>query len=123
MQLFNLIGDIKMAGLEGQIIANAHQLGVIGISNEVNHLYGNTATNITNDDSKGVLVLIVESGTFRYQLGDTTGTISASDPGASVTDGSGSFKIPDTGPIALSAPSSFTVIGTGATDILTYYWL
>lgn len=113
-----------MSGFEGQALNTSHSMALMSVSNSINHLYGNTATAITKPtgSSYTVLVLHVESGSFRLQLGDTTGSISASDPSASVTNGTGSMKLLQDAPMAITAPATFTVIGSSGTDILTYYW-
>lgn len=72
--------------LLGQQVLSAREMGLVPLGN-VKHLYGNTATVLERPDNATAIVLDVESGSFRAQVGDTaTATASATDlfsgPGA-----------------------------------------
>lgn len=110
--------------MQNQKVPSADQIGLLAVSDAVQHLKGTTATVIAKpSNDKSILVLMVEEGNFRYTIGDTTSTIGNTDPSASVTNGSGSVKITKGAPVAFAAPTSFTARGYTANDILTYWWL
>lgn len=115
-----------MAGKEAQRINAPGSLGLLSLSNEVNHVVGNTVIKLVRPAGAESLVMIVESGTFRARLGDHDaggGALTAAAPGASVTDGTGSVQLTPGQPFAITAPNEITVCGTGAGDILTYWWI
>lgn len=94
------------------------------LGDEVNHLVGNTATLLTKpDNSVSILYLSCEVGNFRIKNGDATGTITSATPSASVTDGSGTWKISEGEQITIAAPKDITVIGDSAESVLTYFWV
>jgi hypothetical protein len=70
------------------------------------------------------LVLFAEKGDFRMRLGDKTGEgeISAADPTASVSDGSGSLPIKEGTSLVIPAPDAATVITADTANILSYFW-
>lgn len=114
-----------MAGLEGQRINDSSHMALVSLAKDINHLVGVTATKITKPANSAytMLVMFPESGNFRAQLGDTTGTISAATPSTSLTNGTGSWLIPEGQIFAFTAPANITVIGDGSGAVLTYYWL
>jgi len=67
----------------------------------------------------------VEVDGFRFKVGDfDTGAKQAAPPGASISDGSGSILLTAAmGIVVLSAPTAFSVQGSAAGSILTYWWL
>lgn len=108
--------------LGGTPIIQPEDLGTPTISNEIQHIYGAAAKKLTRPKGASVLHLIVESGTFRMRLGDReAGGLVETPPGAAVTNGTGSIKLPATY-FPIAAPKVVTFKGTGATDILTYWW-
>lgn len=111
--------------LEGQDVSDAKELEVVSLSNVINHVQGAGAAVLTKPSGgfNSTLVLHVESGNFRVQIGDKSGTITAAAPAGSVTDGSGSLKLQETEKIAITAPKKITVIGDGGSALLTYYWI
>lgn len=52
----------------------------------------------------------------------TIGGLSATAPSASDTAGMGSVRLAAGATVTLLAPSRLTIVGTGASDLLTYYW-
>ena len=108
--------------LHGQRPIAMEALGAIPVAGEIEHLVGVTKTTLTRPTGMKTLVLHVEAGAFRAQLGAGAGLTGAA-PGASVTDGTGSLKLAAGSQTVLPAPATITVIGTSASDVLTYYWL
>lgn len=104
-------------------VRDAMALNSATLSDEIQHLVGDTATLLEKPSSDvSALHLFCEAGNFRVQVGDTTATIDSSDPSASVTDGTGSLKISEGSSITIASPKDLTVIGDGAGAILTYFW-
>lgn len=57
--------------LESQNVLNSGQLGLISLSDNINHHIGTTVKLLSKPDSlSSVLVLAVENGSFRIKLGD-----------------------------------------------------
>jgi len=58
-------------GLESQHVQSSGELGVISLSDNINHHVGTTVKLLAKPDSEfSVLVLAVEEGSFRIKLGD-----------------------------------------------------
>lgn len=49
--------------------------------------------------------------------------ITATAPTASNAQGGGTVKVRENQPVVFSGPSVLTVVGSGGTDLLTYYWI
>lgn len=114
-----------MAGLEGQKVNTPEVTGLIAVAKDINTYVGSAADAIQKPSGSDAhtLVLIPENGNFRFQIGDTSGSLTATAPSAEITDGSGSILIKQDLPMTIPAPAEFTVIGSAADAILNYYWL
>jgi hypothetical protein len=64
-----------------------------------------------------VVVDLTTNGSGTHTLGGMPAA-----PAATVTDDYGAFKLVVGAPRTFLAPKSFTVVGTGATDVLSYWW-
>lgn len=115
-----MAGDLD---LHKQRVNSAGDLGLLSLSNNIQHVVGNTATVLIKPAGAETLVMHVESGTFRLQTGDTSAGIAATAPSDDVTDGTGSLKLGADKTFAFTAPDEVTVIGSGAGDILTYWFV
>lgn len=111
--------------LQGQSPNNSSVMGLPSLSDEIYHLRGNTATLIEKGSgSQTVLYLHAEVGNFRLRLGDRSSSgLAASTPGASVTDGTGSFFLAEGQVIAITAPDEISAIGSASGAVLTYWWV
>lgn len=115
---------------EGQLVNTSQQMGLASIPKFINHYVGAGPTfiedpnnNTQTDNSSKYVILTVESGSFRLQLGDTTGTISSGVPGSTQTDGEGSFPLEEFEVYVFTAPDGFTIAGNDGSAILTVGWL
>lgn len=117
--------------IEGQVINTSQQMGLASLPDNINVHVGATPTLITdpaesdpNNNSSRYLILNVEKGSFRIQVGDTTGTIGAfAVPSANVTDGSSTLGLEEFEIYVFTAPDKFTVVGSAADSVLTYSWV
>lgn len=109
--------------LQKQFVLNYPDSGVLPLGDEINHLVGTTATLLEAPAGARYFFYKVENKNFRAMLGDQTGSISASAPGASVTNGTGSWKLTEGSSGVLPAATELTVKGDDAAAILTYYWV
>jgi hypothetical protein len=108
---------------QGQTILTATELGLLPISDEIQHLKGNTATKLTRPTGCTSLVVHAEVGVWRFKLGDHEGSFSYATPSATVDDGTGSCKLDEDEKQAFQAPAEITFVGQDASAILTYYWI
>jgi hypothetical protein len=121
-----------MTDRKTQRVNAPEHIGAISIG-DINHVVGQTATALTRPSNESsspfsetpkTLYMQVESGSFRVQIGDTHETLTYAPPVASVSDGSGSLLIfPGMVPPYYTAPSTVTVVGSSASDVLTYWWV
>ncbi len=95
------------------------------VSDEIFHVVGTAATLLERPTGKTILCMVVDTGSFRYRVGDyvAAGMPATADPTASVTNGVGALKIPEWQSVVVSAPAKATVKGYSAADVLTYWWL
>ncbi len=105
----------------GQKQLSAEDLG-LAMLGDVNHVYGNTVELLEKPDGAVGILMHAESGNWRIKKGDDD-TLTATPPGAEVADGSGSWKLQETEKQAWQAATFFTVIGSSADSVLTYYWI
>ncbi len=120
-----------MSDKRGQNINPPDVLGLISLSDVMDSVIGVSATVLTRpgagsgpySETPKSLVLSVEAGSFRIQIGDTHTTISHTAPVATTSDGSAGLLLVEGAPMAVTAPSKVTVIGSDAADILTYWWI
>ena len=121
-----------MSDKKSQRINAPEHLGLISISDAINSVKGATATVLTRPvaattspfaETPKTLAISVEVGSFRIQIGDTSATISNAAPGTTTSDGSSGLLLTVGVPVAFTAPSKVTVIGSSASDILTYWWI
>lgn len=106
-----------------QRILPPEDVGALALSNEINHVYGQTATLLTRPAGGRHLVMRCEADGFRIRLGDQTATLTGAAPGADVEDGTGSLLLAAGEDLVIPAPTLITVCGSAATAILTYFWV
>lgn len=111
-----------MPDLQGQKLQTLADMGVVVVSDSVNHLVGTTVTKLTRTGQKAILVLHAERGSFRFKMGDHVATLTNAFPTGSITDGTGSNLLAEGDGIVLSAPEEITFVGSAANAVLTYYW-
>lgn len=110
--------------LNGQRVISPEDLGAVALSSDIQHVVGAADALLNRPTSMSVLVMEVESGSFRVQLGsEASSSMDSAAPAASVTDGSGSHKLVTGRTYVFSAPVSLMVVGSGSTAVLTYWWL
>lgn len=112
--------------IEGQLLNSAQNMGLASIPEYINHYVGADVTLIENpdpDNSKYVII-DVEVGSFRAQVGDKTATIGAyAIPNADVVDGTGTLAFEEYETYVFTAPNSLTVVGNSGAATLTVAWL
>lgn len=104
--------------------SNGFQIGLVEVpAGKINHLKGNASTTITRPttDSVSYLVLDVVVGHFIMTTSAETLTYAAV-PAATLTDGTGVVSLRLDKPMVIMAPEQFTVIGSSASAVLTYWW-
>lgn len=119
--------------LEGQLINSSQQMGIASIPQFINHYTGATPILIedprdldsnSNDLASAYMMVSVESGSFRMQVGDTTGTIGAyAVPSSDTTDGTGTFPLEEFEVYVFTSPNKFTVVGNSGNAVITVAWL
>ena len=110
---------------EGGKQLTAEDLGLV-LLGDVNHVYGNTVTLLEKPTGVVGILFLAESGDWRIKKGDFStggGALTATPPSADVEDGTGSWKLQETDKQAFQALNAFTVIGSAADSILTYFWI
>lgn len=108
---------------QGQTILTATELGLLAISDDIQHLKGNTATKLTRPAGCTTLIAYAEIGIWRFKLGNHVGSFSYANPSATVSNGTGSWKLDEGEKQAFQAPAEITFVGQDANAILTYYWV
>ena len=117
--------------VNSQRVNDAEHIGLVSVG-PINNVVGATATVLTRPtagtgpylETPRTLFIQVEQGTFRFQIGDQHLTLTYTQPPATVSDGSGSLLlVPGILPFAFTSMSLCTVVGSSATDILTYWWV
>lgn len=119
--------------LEGQLVNNSQQMGIASIPEFINHYKGASATLIedprdadlgTDQFASHYMMISVEAGSFRMQVGDTTATIGAfAVPSATITDGTGTFPLEEFEVYVFTSPNKFTIVGNSANAVMTVAWL
>lgn len=112
--------------IEGQLVNSAQNMGLASMPDYIDHYVGAGPHLIENPDPENMKYVIVdvESGSFRMQVGDTTGSIGAyAVPASDVTDGSGTFSLEEFEKYVFTAPNEFTVVGNGGGAVITVSWL
>jgi len=108
---------------QGQTILTSTELGLLALSDDINHLKGVTATVLTRPAGTTTLVFHTEIGGWRAKLGDASATLTYGTPAATLSDGTGSLLFPAGDKYAIPAPEEITFVGQAADSILTYYWI
>ena len=113
--------------MQGAKIVSPEDYGALPLDDQINHLVDTAVAKLDRPTSADhrLLVLKCEVGTFRVKPGDhVTAAASWADPvAATVSDGSGTWRL-DTGEmLVLTAPTEITVRGFGAGASLAYAWV
>jgi len=118
-----------MTDYHRQRVISIDDAGAIALADEVNVVYGSTATLLTKParDVK-LLVMRADKGSFRVRTGAAAGPVAlampaAVDPTASISNGSGGWKISEGQELVLPVPDYITVKGYAGTDALSYFWV
>lgn len=113
-----------MPNLLGQRVVSIDDAEAVAISNEVNVVYGQTATLLTKPAYATMLVLHPVKGDWNIRVGNVTGAMPAAFlPGAAVSDGTAGYPIKEGTRLTMPAPATLSVKGYAADSALTYYYV
>lgn len=100
-------------------------LGALTLSTAISTHVGADTFKIDKPAGAKVLVIKSQSGTWRVRTGDrvSAGMPSAAADAADVTDGTSSWVIMQGETLVLNAPTTLTLKGFNAGDIVHYYFL
>lgn len=116
------------AHAQGQRIMPLADIANLPLANDINVVYGSTATRLAAPAGARLLTLCANKGNWSVALGDRSATGSnnmpaAYNPSAAVSDGTGAFPIKEGDRLTMPAALVVTVKGYAATDALVHYWL
>lgn len=119
-----------MPDFKAATVLSPEELGVLAVSDSINHLVGNTATLLNNrkTSKKGtVLVLHCEKGNFRYRAGqhdgaNSTTALTFNATPVTTTNGTGKGLISAGDRLAFAAGTEISFVGDAADAVLTYWY-
>lgn len=116
--------------IEGQLINTSQQMGLASLPDYINHYVGASPQVISDprenagNNAASYMIVNVEKGSFRIQVGDTTATIGSYEvPSSLVDDGTGSLPLEEFETYVFTSPDKFTIVGSASDAVLTVGWL